>query len=172
MFRKFREGREKRREEQEKQRLENERAKWLTVPIERNHSAVDPPPSLEELANRAIQQAGPDVEFDHDAVVAYVYNFCFTRATGIMSRKSLNAIHGLRIIPERDDFEYRMLWDYLTMQGPYGKALHELLAEEIQSDDFIWVVAERIRSGDLCDVDEASRRAGDDADKAFQLGGH
>ena len=78
MFRKFREGCEKCREEQEKQRLEGkkqrlkeERNKCLTVPIVREHSVVDSPPSFEELADRITQRAGPGVEFDRDAVLAY-----------------------------------------------------------------------------------------------------
>ena len=182
MFRKFREGRVRRREEQErqrleekKQRLEEERNKWRTVPIKRDHT-VDPPPSFEELADRAIQQAGPGVEFDRDAVLAYWSNFLFTRMAGIMERDPLlssNAVHGLRAIRERDDFEPRMLWDYLTMQEtPQAWGLHMFLAKDIQSDGFIEVVAIRIRRGELCSVDEAVRLSTNDAEKAFELGSH
>jgi hypothetical protein len=179
MFRKFREGREKRREEQEKQRLENERAKWLTVPIERDHR-VDPPPSFEELADRAIQRAGAEVEFSYDAVLAYWSNFLFVRMAGIMERDSQrrdsllpsNTVHGLRAIRERDDFEPRMLWDYLTMQGTQACGLHMALAKQIQADGLIEVVATRIRRGELCDVDEAVRLSANDADKTFQLSDH
>lgn len=192
MFRKFREEREKRREEQKrrrqeqekqhleekKQRLEEERNKWLTVPIIRDHSIVDPPPSFEELADHAIQRAGPGVEFDRDAVLAYWSNFLFARMAGIMERDSSslspsNAIHGLRAIREREDFEPSMLWDYLTMRGDAKwLGFHKFLTEDIQSNGFIEVVAMRISHGDLRDVNEAYRLSNDDAEKVFELGGH
>lgn len=178
MFSKFREGREKRHEEQakqrqerEKQRLEEERTKWRTVPIERHHR-VDPPPSFEELADLAIQRAGSGVDFDHDAVVAYLYNFWFTLTTGVLERYPLisNVVHGLWVIPQRDDFERRMLWDYFTMQGPTGVGIHNFLAKDIQSDEIIGIVAgRRIRRGDLCDVDETSRFADEDVEEVYRL---
>lgn len=178
MFSTFREGREKRREEQEKQRkeqkkqrLEDERTKWLTTPIEQDYSLRHPHPSFEELADRAIHRAGSGVEFDHDAVVAYVYNFWLTLTIGIVSRDSVisNAVSGLWTIPQRDDFEYRMLWDFLTMQGPWGQGIYEFLAKDIQSEEIIGLVAGRIRRGDLCYVDKVYRLAGEDVEDVYHL---
>lgn len=168
MFRKFREGREKRREEQEKQRqeqekqrLEEERTKWLTAPIEERTfvSFDNPHPSFEELANLAIQRAGSDAEYDPDAVPLYFVGLWLILAAKVMKgyAETSDAVHGLWMIPQRDDFEYRMLWDYLTMHGATGLGIHGFLAKEMQSIGYIEEVAKAIRRGDVRDAEAVSR---------------
>lgn len=162
MFRKFREEREKPREEQEKQLLEDERTRWLTAPIKCCDSDYDSPPSFEELADIAIQRAGPGVEYDPNVVAAYFAGLWLNLATKAMKANNLlpDAVHGLWVILEREDFERRMLWDYLTMQGTAGYGLHMFLAEEMQSVRVIEEVAEKIRRGELRDAEAVSSLLG------------
>lgn len=165
MFRKFREGREKLRAEQERQRQENERAKWLTVPIKDQRRFVDyHPPRFEELANRAIERAGSGVEFDPNAVPVYFVGLWLILATKAMEAMKgydsmPDVVNGLWIIPQRNDFEYNMLWDYLTMQGVLGRGVHLFMAKEMQSFRYIEEVAGAIRRGEVRDAEAVSRTA-------------
>lgn len=162
MFGKLREGRERRREVQEKQRLDDERRKWLTEPIACRGSDYASPPSFEELADMAIRRAGPGVEYDSNVVAAYFAGLWLNLATKAMKANNLlpEAVHGLWVILEREDFERRMLWDYLTMQGTAGYGLHMFLAEQMQSAGVIEGVAEKIRRGELRDAEAVSRLLG------------
>ncbi|MGA6165252.1 hypothetical protein [Amycolatopsis magusensis] len=128
---------------------------WRTRTIERRHQGhLLPIPDLDALADEIISRSGlPDIEpgtvkgaYARARVEGTILQQVEEIATQRLARHiGESAAAGMRILKERDDFHPDLLFDYLSMHGPAGIALHNKIVELLTGEQFVTDFAEVVQ---------------------------